>query len=127
LVHCEPLFNVAGKAETRNANWIVFGFIFSRDRANTPLHSNSYTITTVIIADKVYQLLVHGRWFSPGTPASFITKAGRHDIAEILLEVALRTINQIESINHCIALHIWFTLSHSLMLLDKQKHGMPIG
>jgi hypothetical protein len=44
--------------------------------------------------------------FSPGTPASSITKAGRHDIAEILLEVALRTINQIESINHCIALHI---------------------
>ena len=33
-------------------------------------------------SDKVYQLLVHGRWFSPGTPASFTTKTGRHDIAE---------------------------------------------
>jgi hypothetical protein len=32
----------------------------------------------------VYQLLAHGRWFSPGTPASSTTKAGRHDIAEIL-------------------------------------------
>ena len=30
----------------------------------------------------VYQLLAHGRWFSPGTPASSTTKAGRHDIAE---------------------------------------------
>ena len=30
----------------------------------------------------VYQLLVHGRWFSPGTPASSTTKTGRHDIAE---------------------------------------------
>ena len=48
-------------------------------------------------SDKVYQLLAHGRWFSPGTPASAITKAGRHDIAEILLKVALGTINQIKS------------------------------
>jgi hypothetical protein len=31
------------------------------------------------------QLLAHGRWFSP---ASSTTKAGRHDIAEILLKVA---------------------------------------
>jgi hypothetical protein len=33
-------------------------------------------------------LLAHGWWFSPGTPASSTTKAGRHDIAEILLKVA---------------------------------------
>jgi hypothetical protein len=39
----------------------------------------------VVASDKVYQLLVHGRWFSPGTPASSTTKTGRHDIAEILL------------------------------------------
>jgi hypothetical protein len=43
-------------------------------------------------SDKVYQLLAHGRWFSPGTPASSTTKTGRHDIAEILLKVALNTI-----------------------------------
>jgi hypothetical protein len=42
-------------------------------------------------SDKVYQLVAHGRWFSPGTPASSTTKAGRHDIAEILLKVALST------------------------------------
>jgi hypothetical protein len=66
-------------------------------------------------SDKVYQLLAHGLWFSPGnlieiripkkldedtgdskqsssqrdyspgTPASSTTKTGRHDIAEILL------------------------------------------
>ena len=41
-------------------------------------------------SDKVYQLLVHGQWFSPGSPASSITKTGRYDIAEILLKVALR-------------------------------------
>jgi len=42
-------------------------------------------------SDKVYQLLPHGQWFSPGTPASSTTKTGRHDIAEILLKVALNT------------------------------------
>ena len=52
-------------------------------------------------SDKVYQLLAHGRWFSPGTPASSTTKTGRHDIAEILLKVALNTKNH----NHIIL--IW--------------------
>jgi hypothetical protein len=32
-------------------------------------------------------LLAHGWWFSP---ASSTTKTGRHDIAEILLKVALK-------------------------------------
>jgi hypothetical protein len=48
-------------------------------------------------SDKVYQLLAHGQWFSPGTLASSTTKTGRHDIAEILLKVALNTKNQIKS------------------------------
>jgi hypothetical protein len=43
---------------------------------------------------KVDQLLAHGRWFSP---TSSTTKTGRHDIAEIVLKVALSTINQIKS------------------------------
>jgi hypothetical protein len=33
-------------------------------------------------SDKAYQLLAHGRWFSPGTLASSTTKIGRHDIAD---------------------------------------------
>jgi hypothetical protein len=45
-------------------------------------------------SDKVYQLLANGWWFSPGTPASSITKTGRHEIAEILLKVALNTKNK---------------------------------
>jgi hypothetical protein len=40
-------------------------------------------------------LLAHGRWFSPGAPASSITKTGRYDITEILLKVALNTKNQL--------------------------------
>jgi hypothetical protein len=47
---------------------------------------------------KVYQLLAHGWWFYPGTPASSTTKTGHHDIAEILLKVVLNTKNQIKSI-----------------------------
>jgi hypothetical protein len=45
-------------------------------------------------SDKVYQLLAHGPWFSPGTLASSTTKTGPHDIAEILLKVVLNTKNQ---------------------------------
>jgi hypothetical protein len=44
-------------------------------------------------------LLAHGRWFSPGTPASSTTKTSRHNIAEILLKVALSTINQSIDLN----------------------------
>jgi hypothetical protein len=42
-------------------------------------------------SDKVYQLLAHGRWFSLGTPASSITKAGRHDIADNIVESGVKT------------------------------------
>ena len=49
-------------------------------------------------SDKVYQLLAHGRWFSPGNPTSSTTKTGRHDRDELLLKVALNTINQIKSL-----------------------------
>jgi len=59
-------------------------------------------------SDKVYQLLAHGRWFSPGTPVSSTTKTGRHDIAEILLKVALK--HQKSNQNHQIIgslFYIW--------------------
>ena len=41
-------------------------------------------------SDKVYLLLAHARWFSP---VSSTAKTGHHDIAEILLKVALNTKN----------------------------------
>jgi hypothetical protein len=58
----------------------------------------NYKIGVLDSQPKVYQLLAHGRWFSLGSSASSTTKTGRHDIAEILLKVALNTINQ-QSIN----------------------------
>ena len=63
-----------------NMAWVCAGFV-NYKKACTRLAAAS---------DKVYQLLAHGRWFSLGTPASSTTKTGRHDIAEILLKVALK-------------------------------------
>jgi hypothetical protein len=67
-----------------------YGFLF-------PPPPLKVTNNTADVSDKAYQLLAHDRWFSPGTPVSSTTKTGRHDIAEILLKVALNTIPQIKS------------------------------
>ena len=42
----------------------------------------------------VQQWLATGLWFSPGPPVSSTNKTDRHDIAEILLKVALNTITK---------------------------------
>jgi hypothetical protein len=42
----------------------------------------------------IYAISATGRWFSPGPPISLINKTGLHYITEILLKVALNTINQ---------------------------------
>jgi hypothetical protein len=66
-------------------------------RGFAPRFVNDKKVCTRLAAasDKVYQLLTHGRWFSPGAPAFSTTNSGRHDIAEILLKVVLNTKNQI--------------------------------
>ena len=56
--------------------------------------SQKRCIRLAAASHNVNQLRDHGRWFSPGTLASSTTKTGRHDIAEILLKVALNTKNQ---------------------------------
>jgi hypothetical protein len=68
-------------------------------------------------SDEVYQLLAHGRWFSPGTPASSTSKTGRRGIAESGVK-HINKINQIKSpiwcfkqrptstsVNVCVALY----------------------
>jgi hypothetical protein len=47
------------------------------------------------LCDKVCQWLAAGRWFFPDTAVSSINKFDCHDIAEILLKVALNTITPI--------------------------------
>ena len=53
------------------------------------------------------QLLAHGQWFSP---ASSTAKSGRHDIAEILLNVALKHKKSIK--------YIW----HHLILFEEKRN-----
>jgi hypothetical protein len=48
---------------------------------------------------KFVSLLATGRWVSPGSPVSSTNKTDRHDIAEILLSVALNTITPYVFIN----------------------------
>jgi hypothetical protein len=62
-------------------------------------------------------LLAHGRWFSLGTPASSTTKTGRHDIAEILLKVALKH----KKIKNKIIKIIYLHISVNLELVKKEQ------
>jgi hypothetical protein len=56
-------------------------------------HLSVQSVTNVLdeTCDQVCQWFVTGRWFSPGTPVSSTNKTDRHDIIEILLNVALNT------------------------------------
>jgi hypothetical protein len=76
-------------------------------------------------------LLAHCRWFSPGTPASSTTKTGRHEIAEILLKVALNTIKSIK--NQCIQTKKYYSVSleqyiaiKNTNLKDFEKYWPPV-
>jgi hypothetical protein len=64
--------------------------------SSNPAHGEVYSIQQYNVCDKVCQWLVAGRWFSPGTPVSSTNKTDDHDIlvTEILLKVALNTIDQ---------------------------------
>ena len=74
---------------------------------------------------KVYQLLAHGQWFSPGTPASSTTKTGRNDITEILLKVALNTINQIDQIKSVISWQLVVLVEETRV--PRENHQPAVG
>ena len=61
------------------------------------------SISNITLCDQVCQWLMTGRWFSPGTSVSSTNRTDRHDIAEILLRVAINTIALTN-------LHIWVQL-----------------
>ena len=60
-----------------------------------------------VVSDKVYQLLAHGRWFSP---ASSTIKTGRYDIPEILLKVALKHQKSKSKTDYTFLLHFLYEL-----------------
>jgi hypothetical protein len=81
--------NTKTVSDVREFETVVLGG-FSRHNMYARLCKLQKWCTRIAAAsDKVYQLLAHGRWFSPSTPASSTTKTGHHDIAEILLKVEL--------------------------------------
>ena len=53
-----------------------------------PVHGEVYSIQHYVI-----KFVSDLQWFSPGTPVSSTNKTDHHDITEILLNVALNTIN----------------------------------
>ena len=61
------------------------------------------------LCDKVCQWFVTGRWFSAVTPVSSTNKTNRHDITEILLKVALNTINKTKPIRKGVNVVIIFS------------------
>ena len=61
-------------------------------------------VLNTTLCDKVYQWLATVLWFSPGTQVSSTNKTNRHGINEILLKVALNTIN-------CVLINIIFHLN----------------
>ena len=58
------------------------------------LNSNPVNVLDTTLCDEVCQWFATGRWFSLDTPVSSTNKTDCHDVIEILLKVALNTINQ---------------------------------
>jgi len=120
----------------KNSTWTWCSTIYTTGVTKEMLILSKHQDWLVILkhaaaSDNVYQLVAHGRWFSPGTPVSSTTTTGRHDIAEILLKVALNRIkpNQSNQIILSIQIHvltigslclyfIWFWLLVVFLCLD---------
>ena len=77
------------------------------------------------LCDKVCQWLATGLWFSLGSPVSSTNKTDHHDINEILLKVALTTINQTTNKKSYITLpkklYLSMTSDHMLFTMCSNK------
>jgi hypothetical protein len=71
----------------------ILWFVHLFDNHNVTCHSLAIPFIKCIPARCIRYNITTGRWFSPGFPDSSTNKTDRHDIAEILLKVALNTIN----------------------------------
>ena len=84
-------------------------------------------------SDKVYQLLAHGRWFSPGTLASSTTKTGCHGMAWYSWNIAESGIKHQKSINQAsktnmtiISCELWkCNLFSSWHTVNRHKYSSP--
>jgi hypothetical protein len=75
--------------------YMVVGFTITYVQSvpiTTNVVSSNSSHGNTIVCDKFWHWLATGQWFSLGTPVSSTNKTDCHDIAEILLKVALNTI-----------------------------------
>jgi hypothetical protein len=75
------------------------------------------TIRQVVSVSALTWFIKYIYWFSPCTPVSSTNKTDRHDITEILLKVALNTINQPPFLINVIIIRMKVLLSHALVTL----------
>jgi hypothetical protein len=93
-----PSFTINVYCEFVSFNIIMFNYVYCNVCKGKWL-SKLFNLCLILlcyttVCDKVCQLLATCRLFSVGTQVSFTNKTDRHAIAEILLKVALSTINQ---------------------------------
>jgi hypothetical protein len=75
---------------------------------------NMRCVLYTALCDKVCQWFATGQWFSPCTPISSTNKTDRHDIAEILLKVALKSKPNQTISTYNISIHLY--LFHSKII-----------
>jgi len=86
--------------DSRGRDRMVVGFtticaISAYNHQSCDFESRSWwSVIDTTLCDKVCQWIVTGCWFYPGTPISSTNKSDHHNITEILLKVALNTINK---------------------------------
>ena len=98
ILKCNSLMECVIHLGRRGRDRMVFGF--TTTHATSDYHQQSYQfepcswrgVLETTLGDKVCQWLPTSRRFSPGAPVSSANNTDRHDIAEILLKVALNTI-----------------------------------
>ena len=91
-----PQSCIQGPSRSRSYGSWIYNYLCNQCLSLLKLwvqHRSWRGVLDTILCDKVCQWLATGRWFSPGTPVSSTNKTDRHDITEILLKVALNSIN----------------------------------
>jgi hypothetical protein len=91
-----------------DSDHMVVGFTTTCTCAISAYHHQSceveplswWGVLDITLCDKVCQWLATGQWFFPSTTVYSINKTDRNDISEILLKVALDTINLNLNQNH---------------------------
>ena len=120
VVPNSPTFNKTRMqylSHSSDGYWIkVWGphFWFPTRPLHFPRFRGAVEVVIVLQLDlqqKVCQWLEVGRWFSPGTPVSSTNRTNRHDIAEILMKVALSIISLTQN-RFIYAVHIWNAVAH---------------